>query len=138
MKKDKFLTKVKNYFNNITGKQIFSIIFGIWFIDFLTTAYFMNFTTLSEGNKIVKYFFSLGLIGWVITFFYAAFCYLIFTILIVKSRDYVVRCYIKDEKKYQNTFTFLIAACGVSMAFIAEFCVIVYNIYNILNYYFYL
>ena len=64
------------------SKTIFLMIFGVWFADFLSTFFILNFFDgFRETSKIPAYFFSLGWYGWVLCpllCFFILFIFLLF------------------------------------------------------------
>jgi len=68
--------------------ELFSLFFSIWCIDFLTTIIALNFSLFEgkfvEVNPIANWFFSLGLIGWVIAFLYSLSIIALVSFLLIK------------------------------------------------------
>ena len=54
--------------NKMKLSDIFIVLAGVWTIDFLVTIIALNYCGLSEFNKISNYFYSYGVVGYMISF----------------------------------------------------------------------
>lgn len=107
----------------IKFQNIFLVVFGIWFIDFIFTAIILNTKTgFEEATKLPAYFFSFGFFGWVFCFIFTTLSLFCLSILIYKSSIYAVKnCGEKHGK--------LVHLVGVGTFFILELGVILKNIW---------
>jgi len=69
-------------------QHIFFIIMGVWTIDFLITIIALNYFGLSEFNKISNYFYSYGIMGYIVVFIFACFILWILSWVIWKYSNY--------------------------------------------------
>ena len=70
--------------NKVNPKKIFSIMFGIWIIDFITTIIGVNFFGFKESNPLPAFLYSFGIIGWFSMFFFTGFILYSYSLLLSK------------------------------------------------------
>ena len=104
--------------------KIFLILFGVWFIDFLTTVYALNFTNgLIERNIIHSYFFNFGIVGWIISFL------IVFVVLL--SYSITLLYFFNRTNKYHPKFSKIILYGSITIYVFLEILGIINNISNI-------
>ncbi len=117
-------------FKNLSLKNILTLIFGVWFIDYLTTFIALNFLNLNESNPFAKMFY-VHWWGWVIFPIMAFTLLFLFSLLCYyggKFCDYVGK---KENKK----IGFIPIILGISLYFLLESYVIINNLLLIFKFF---
>ena len=105
--------------------KICLIMYGFWFIDFLTTIFSVNFLGFEEANKIPGFFYQFWW-GWIIFPIITFIILFLLSLLIVSVKKRIE----KDNKFLSNFFLYI----AVIMFPLFELTVIINNIYLMINY----
>lgn len=101
---------------------IFFLMFGIWFIDYLTTFIALNFFEgFYESNLLMAVIYSWGGLGWILS------PLVVFVVLLLFAQLVSIASFYCNQKSYGSGF--FLAYSSIGAFFILETAIIINNIF---------